>query len=114
MLLFLYKILSKERPNLKTRNFKLFLSKKISFDLLRVTIEKIEGIRIHIVGDTIIDSLSRCSMLGGQGKTPTMSVKFERKDDFIGGAGIVAKHLKAAGAQVNFTTVMGEINIHLC
>ena len=47
-------------------------------------------------------------MLGGQGKTPTMSVKFERKDDFIGGAGIVAKHLKAAGAQVNFTTVMGD------
>ena len=103
------KILSKERPNLKNEKLQIiFEQEKLSFDLLRVTIEKIEGIRIHIVGDTIIDSLSRCSMLGGQGKTPTMSVKFERKDDFIGGAGIVAKHLKAAGAQVNFTTVMGD------
>jgi rfaE bifunctional protein kinase chain/domain len=47
-------------------------------------------------------------MIGGVTKTPTISVRFEEKDDFVGGAGIVAKHLKAAGAVVTFSTVLGD------
>jgi bifunctional ADP-heptose synthase (sugar kinase/adenylyltransferase) len=41
-------------------------------------------------------------------KTPTMSVRFENRKDFVGGAGIVAKHLKAAGAVVTFSTILGD------
>jgi bifunctional ADP-heptose synthase (sugar kinase/adenylyltransferase) len=37
-----------------------------------------------------------------------LSVLFERRDDYIGGAGIVAKHLRAAGAEVTFSTVLGD------
>ena len=47
-------------------------------------------------------------MIGGQTKTPTMSVLFERKVDYVGGAAIVAKHLAAAGAEVTFSTVLGD------
>ena len=47
-------------------------------------------------------------MIGGHTKTPTMSVLFEEKIDFVGGAGIVAKHLSAAGADVTFSTVLGD------
>ena len=47
-------------------------------------------------------------MIGGQTKTPTISVLFEQKIDYIGGAGIVAKHLRAAGAEVTFSTVLGD------
>jgi rfaE bifunctional protein kinase chain/domain len=66
------------------------------------------GYRVHVVGDTIVDSYTYCAMIGGQTKTPTLSVAFERKVDFVGGAGIVAKHLVAAGAQVTFSTVLGD------
>jgi bifunctional ADP-heptose synthase (sugar kinase/adenylyltransferase) len=47
-------------------------------------------------------------MIGGQTKTPTMSVLFEKQVDYIGGAGVVAEHLRAAGADVTFSTVLGE------
>jgi bifunctional ADP-heptose synthase (sugar kinase/adenylyltransferase) len=47
-------------------------------------------------------------MIGGMTKTPTQSVRFDRRVDFIGGAAIVAKHLRAAGAEVTFSTVLGE------
>jgi len=47
-------------------------------------------------------------MIGGQTKTPTMSVLYERRDDYVGGAAIVAEHLRAAGAEVVFSTVLGE------
>lgn len=86
----------------------LMKAEEISFDDLRATLRKIKGITVHVVGDTIVDSYTNCSMAGGMTKTPTMSVRVENKSDFVGGAGIVAKHLRAAGAKVIFSTVLGE------
>jgi len=80
----------------------------VSFDDLRSTIGAMAGKNVHVVGDTIVDSYSQCAMIGGQTKTPTMSVLFESKEDFSGGAAIVAKHLCSAGANVTFTTVLGD------
>ena len=81
---------------------------EISFEDLRKTLAKFPGIRAHVVGDTIVDSYTYCSPIGGMTKTPTMSMRFEKKVDFVGGAAVVAKHLKAAGADVFFSTVLGE------
>ena len=61
-----------------------------------------------MVGDTIVDSYTYTTMIGGMTKTPTMSVRFDNRVDFVGGAGIVAKHLRAAGAEVTFSTVLGD------
>ena len=36
------------------------------------------GVRVHVVGDTIVDSYSYCSLLGATAKSPTFSVKHER------------------------------------
>lgn len=86
----------------------LMSAEKITFDDLRSALVKLRGIKVHVIGDTIVDSYTNCSMAGGMTKTPTMSVRVESKVDFVGGAGIVAKHLHAAGAQVTFTTVVGN------
>lgn len=83
-------------------------AEKIGFTDLRQAIAKMAGLRVHVLGDTIVDSYTQCSMIGGMTKTPTMSVRYEERQDFSGGAAIVAKHLKAAGADVVFSTVMGE------
>ena len=80
----------------------------VTFDGLRKTLAAMAGKKVHVVGDTIIDSLTNCAMIGGQTKTPTMSVLYENREDFVGGAGIVAKHLRAAGADVTFSTVLGN------
>src|SRR5262249_61438496 len=71
---------------------------------LRHAVHKLTGIRVHVVGDTIVDSYTQCSMIGSMGKTPTMSVRFDEKQDFTGGAAVVAKHVRAAGAGVDFST----------
>ena len=80
----------------------------ISFKDLKETLGKMRGLRAHVVGDTIVDSYTYTSMIGGMTKTPTISVRFEKKTDFVGGAGVVAKHLRAAGADVTFSTVLGN------
>lgn len=83
-------------------------AENLTFTDLRKALGQFSGIRVHVVGDTIVDTLTETSMIGGQTKTPTLSVRYEGKRDFVGGAGVVAKHLKAAGADVTFTTVLGE------
>jgi rfaE bifunctional protein kinase chain/domain len=86
----------------------LMRSEGVSFQDLRNAIQSLREIEVHVIGDTIVDSYTYCSMIGGMTKTPTMSVRFEKKVDYVGGAAVVAKHLRAAGAKVVFSTVLGN------
>lgn len=96
-------------PELKIEKLlALMADEKITFQGLRDTLNEFKNLKVHVVGDTIIDSYTQTALIGGQTKTPTMSVLFESRRDYIGGAGIVAKHIKAAGAEVVFTTVLGQ------
>ena len=79
-----------------------------TFDRLRSVLDEFRGVAVHVVGDTIVDSLTHTTMIGGMTKTPTPSVRFDGRQDFIGGAAIVAAHLSAAGATVTLSTVLGD------
>lgn len=85
----------------------------ISFSDLYGVLDRFKGFKVHVVGDTIVDSYTHCSMVGGMTKTPTMSVLFQKKVDYVGGAGVVAKHLRAAGAEVAFSTVLGSDSLKI-
>ncbi len=80
----------------------------VSFEDLRRALDQVQGLRVHVVGDTIVDTLTNTTLIGGLTKTPTFSVQVQSKTDFVGGAAIVAKHLRAAGAEVIFSTVLGN------
>lgn len=96
-------------PDLKLDKLQVLMERRgVSFDDLLHTLDNLSGYRLHVVGDTIVDSYTHCAMIGGQTKTPTMSVLFERRTDYVGGAAVVAKHCQAAGAQVTFSTVLGH------
>ena len=80
----------------------------LTFQDLRDAVQGFDRISVHVIGDTILDSYTHTTMIGGQTKTPTLSVRFEEQTTYVGGAGIVAKHLRAGGANVMFTTVLGD------
>lgn len=104
------KIIEDAPPNLSMEKLQLLMeAENIKFNDLKDTINSFKDISVHILGDTIIDSYTNCSMISsGMSKTPTMSLKFEYSEHFTGGAAIVAKHLKSAGAKVKFTTLLGN------
>lgn len=83
-------------------------SENVSFRALKDALADLEGSRVHVIGDTIVDSYTYCTLIGGAAKTPTFSVKYEEQRDFAGGAAVVAKHLREAGAEVVFSTVLGD------
>ncbi len=103
------RLIEMEPPNLHTEKLLTLMDMSgIGFDDLRAAMDKFPGKRVHVVGDTIVDSFTQCAMIGGQTKTPTMSVLFQERTDFIGGAAVVAEHIRAAGAEVVLSTVLGE------
>ncbi len=103
------KILESTLPNLFLEKLTSSMeNENLTFNDLRKSLEKISKLNVHVIGDTIIDTYTRTSMIGGQTKTPTLSVLFDEKTDYVGGAGIVAKHLNETGSNVFFTSVIGN------
>ena len=88
--------------------FALMEGEGIAFAELPKTLDSFRGVRVHVVGDMIVDSYTYCTLIGGNTKTPTFSLRHDQQVDFVGGAGVVAKHMKAAGAEVTLTTLIGD------
>jgi len=102
-------IIESEPPNIAVEKLLVLLEGEgVSLSDLRNVLDRFAGPHVHVVGDTIVDSITHTSLIGAAGKTPTFSVRYEGRKDFVGGAGIVAKHLEAAGAKVTFSTVLGN------
>ena len=76
----------------------------ITFEGMRDAVSRFQNFRVHVVGDTIIDTYTRTNLIGSNAKTPTFSVLYDGHEDYLGGAAIVADHLRAAGADVTFTS----------
>lgn len=105
------KLIEVQRPDLRFDKLRLTIGTAgIEFWQLYRALDELEAQKasVHVVGDTIVDSYTYASLIGASGKTPTMSALYQRRDDYVGGAAIVAKHLKAAGADVTFSTVIGD------
>ena len=99
-------------PNLSSEKLMALMeSEGVTFEDLRRALNSFRGVRVHVVGDSIVDSYVFCSLTGGVAKTPTFSLKYEQQSDFAGGAAVVAKHLRKAGAEVKFSTVLGDDNL---
>ena len=103
------KLLNLSQP--KINNYKLFdlmQKNKITFEILKQTLKKFKKLKVHVIGDTIVDSYTKTNLIGGYTKTPTASVLYQEKINYTGGASIVSKHLKKSGAEVCFTTILGS------
>lgn len=83
-------------------------SEGLTFDALHKTLGAMQSLTVQVVGDVIVDTYSQCSLLGAATKSPTFCVKHDRTENFAGGAAIVAKHARAAGANVSLITLVGE------
>jgi rfaE bifunctional protein kinase chain/domain len=64
--------------------------------------------KIIVIGDLIIDEYVNCNALGMSREDPTLVVSPQETKKFLGGAGIVASHARALGAEVNFISVTGN------
>lgn len=75
---------------------------------LRGTVDKFKGLRVTVLGDTIVDEYIDCDPLGMSQEDPTIVVTPIHSESFVGGAAIVAAHARSLGADVRFISVSGK------
>ena len=69
---------------------------------------RMKGLKVCVLGDTIVDEYITCDPLGMSQEDPTIVVTPVASEKFIGGAGIVALHARGLGADVQFFSVAGR------
>lgn len=75
-------------------------------DLKRV-LPKMNGMKVVVTGDLIIDEYIDCDPLGMSQEDPTIVVTPINRERFVGGAAIVAAHARSLGADVRYFSVAG-------
>jgi rfaE bifunctional protein kinase chain/domain/rfaE bifunctional protein nucleotidyltransferase chain/domain len=102
-------LIEQKAPNLKIEKIiSIMQTHKFTFTDITNALDEFDGIKVHVIGDTIVDTYTETSMIGGQTKTPTISVRYLDSKSYVGGAGVVALHLQSAGAKVTLTTLLGQ------
>ncbi|MBE7411838.1 MAG: PfkB family carbohydrate kinase [Leptospiraceae bacterium] len=71
-------------------------------------VEQFPKAKILVIGDTIVDQYVACEAVGMSAEAPVLVVKEIESKEFVGGAGIVAAHLKALGTNAIFLSVIGD------
>jgi len=108
------KILKEFEPDLKYEKLIMLMdAENIDFQDLKNILKKIENIKIHIVGDSIVDTNHFCEVIGGLHKTPTLSIARKTSENYLGGAAIVAAHFRSFTKNVKLTTVFSNDSMGL-
>ncbi len=81
---------------------------EFSFNELIEISDRMKGLKICVLGDTIVDEYITCDALGMSQEDPTIVVTPVAREKFVGGAGIVALHARGLGANVEFFSVVGK------
>ena len=64
--------------------------------------------RLLVVGDTIVDQYAACEPLGMSAEAPVVVVRELETQEYVGGAGIVAAHVRALGAECSYLSIVGQ------
>lgn len=81
---------------------------KFQFDDIKQIFDDFSKTNILIVGDFILDVYTKCRALGKTSKTPTISVKKEGSEYYLGGAGLFGNILGKTGCKVNLISLFGN------
>ena len=83
-------------------------NQKISKENLLKHIDNFSNKKILVIGDSIVDQYVACDALGMSAEAPVLVVKELGSKNYLGGAAIVAAHIKALGGECDFISISGN------
>ena len=86
-----------------------FASRHSSSEVLKY-LDSARGIKVLVVGETIIDEYVYCDSLGKAGKEPVLVAREISSDRFAGGIVAVSNHISAVADSVSMLTFLGRTN----
>ncbi len=91
----------------KLEFFKTCKKQEIELTKIKKAIDDFKKLRILVIGDTIVDQFISCDTLGVSSEAPVLTIREIENKEFIGGAAIIAQHVKSLGAKCTFVSVVG-------
>lgn len=87
--------------------------KLYSMDDIKELADKMNSLRVLVVGDVIIDEYIYCNVQGLMSKDMGYSARYQYSERYLGGSLAVARHLSAFSEQVTLMSVVGtEEGVH--
>lgn len=84
--------------------------RKIDLKSITRNVASFSSLRCLVIGDIIVDEFISCEPLGLSSEAPVVVVQEIEKERYIGGAGVVASHVAALGANCHLISVCGDDN----
>ena len=84
------------------------LRSQLNFEEIQQWFEKLQSLRVLVVGETIIDEYAYCDALGKSGKEPVLNMRHLYEESYLGGVLAIARHLKGLGCQTEVLSLLGE------
>jgi len=84
------------------------IKKDFSFEQIRSQIEKLNKMRVLVIGETIIDEYVFCDALGKSGKEPILMSRNLNIEKYLGGAAAISRHISSFCKKLTLVTVLGE------
>jgi rfaE bifunctional protein kinase chain/domain/rfaE bifunctional protein nucleotidyltransferase chain/domain len=71
-------------------------------------LRRMHGMKVLVIGDSILDRYHFCEAVGVAGESPMMSLRALATRNYDGGAAIVARHAASLGAAVTLVTALAD------
>ena len=75
-------------------------------------LERMQDLKVLVIGDTILDEYQIASTLGKSSKDPILALKYQSHELYAGGALAVANHVADFAGEVTLLTMLGEKERH--
>ncbi|MFZ5774267.1 MAG: PfkB family carbohydrate kinase [Thermodesulfobacteriota bacterium] len=96
----------------ETREYLDIFRGRYTLDGIMAFLDRMESLRVLVIGDAILDEYQYCNPLGISSKDPALALHYQHKDLFAGGVMAVANHVGSFAGQVDLVTVLGSRQRH--
>ena len=86
------------------------IKKKFNLDSLLGRLSLLKKLKVHIIGEVIIDKYIFTNAIGKSGKEPVLMLNELKYEKFLGGSAAIAKNLEGICKSINLSSTIGEKN----
>ena len=94
----------------QTREFLENFRQIISPEALVSELDKLKGLKVLVVGETILDDYQFCNVLGKSSKEPVLAALLKKSENYLGGSLAIANHVANFCDDVTLVTGIGEVD----
>ena len=86
------------------------IAKRYSIEDIQHSIKSLKGLKVLVIGDTIIDEYHYCTPMGKSSKADLVVNRYDSQEVFAGGALATANNVASVCDNVDLLTILGEKN----